>query len=420
MAARERFGASAEAWALIAALPLAHTSNLALVTVVGPMRDDLAIGYSELGFVLACFGIARLMMDIPAGGIVQRLNARRATLVSLLLTVLGAALGMLAVTSWQVGLVRLLHGGSSAVIQAAALVWLVGVSRPERRGRVMALSEAVYSLVALLVPPLVGVLAAQYSWRSAYALSVVAALLALVGVLGWTSTESAVRSTGGTHGGTAHEGRAQSWLDLRVGGALLLTAYIVGFLVFFCRQAVVSTLVPLLGSEQIGLSPALVGLALGLLSLVSIGAILAGGWLGDHLGRVQVAIPGMLILLLSLLGLFLVSGEVSYFAVSALLGLGFLVNFLPVALIGDAVPANLRARGIAGYRLLADSGVLLGPLAIGIALDAGGYPLAQAIPPLACVVALVAVWVLMRPRLLSSGRTHTPPGGAAATASRSE
>ena len=63
----------AEAWALVGCQPLAQLSNQALLPSLGAMRADLDLSYAELGWVVAAFGVARLLVDLPAGNLAAAL-----------------------------------------------------------------------------------------------------------------------------------------------------------------------------------------------------------------------------------------------------------------------------------------------------------------------------------------------------------
>jgi MFS family permease len=370
-------------------MPLAQAASMALPVVVVPMRDGLVLTYSELGIVLASFGVARLAMDLPAGSIVQRFNPRRVLLIGLALTLLGALVGCVAVSSWQVGLARVIHGGASSVVQTAILAWLLGRASAASRGSVMAVSEALFSVVSLSMPIAVGLAAVVLSWRAAFAAGVVGAAIAMLVVLGWTNSASAALATSSS----STTERPQTWGSLRVGGPVLVLAFLVTFLLFFSRQGL-STLMPLIGGEQIGLSPFEVGLGSSLWSGVSIFTILGGGWLGDRLGRRRLVVPGTLALLAGLLGTFLISDPISYFASWGCLGVGLVLSFLPVSLIGDALPPSLRPRGIAAYRLVADGALLLAPLMVGAALDLGGFDTARLVFIAVTGAVLLTAWIL--------------------------
>ncbi|HLQ35435.1 MAG TPA: MFS transporter [Chloroflexota bacterium] len=390
-AARAGGGVSAEQWALIVGLPFGQVSNLALFVVLAQMREGLALSYSELGLVLASFGIARVLMDLPAGALVQRFNPRTALLASLGGTLVAAILGLAATSAWQVAAARFLHGASTSVVQCAILAWLVGSAHSSMRGRVMALSEMVFSVVGLVVPVTVGVLAGAMSWRAAFALGIVAALLAAACTAAWTRADSAKVALGLPMEAAEPRRLLSRWGDLRLGGATLLCAYVMTFIIFFGRQALISTLLPLLGAEHVGMSSLHVGVGLMLVNMVSIAAVMLGGWAGDRYGRRPLMVPGILVLLLCQLSALLISSEPAFLMVAAVTGLGFFMNSMPLSLIGDALPPQVRADGVAVFRLVADVGVLLAPTVIGFSLDAGGFTTAELVAPGATLAGLLAV-----------------------------
>ena len=128
---------------------MAQLSNMALLPSLGAMRADLDLTYGELGAVVAAFGLARLAVDLPAGGLARRWNPRGVLLTAFALSTFASALGMLAANAWQIAVVRLLIGLASSVAQAMILAWLVGGAGRVARGRVMARSEAFFSIVGL-------------------------------------------------------------------------------------------------------------------------------------------------------------------------------------------------------------------------------------------------------------------------------
>src|SRR5207253_2584212 len=115
----------AETWALVICQPLAQLSNQALLPSLGSMRADLDLSYIELGWVVAAFGFARLLVDLPAGGLASRWNPRGVLMVALAASAIGSALGVLATNVWQIAVVRLLIGIASSIAQAMILAWLV-------------------------------------------------------------------------------------------------------------------------------------------------------------------------------------------------------------------------------------------------------------------------------------------------------
>lgn len=355
------------------------------------------MSYAELGMVLSAFGVARVVLDLPAGEIARRVNPRALLIGSLSISTAAGILGLVATEPWQVGAARAINGGGSAVSQAVTLSWLVGASPAGARGRVMALHEASFSMFFLAVPSVAGILATvtPLGWRAAFAMGCVAGTLAVLVVVIWTRAESGRRALGHLADDSKEPIQAEAgWASLRGGGSLLLAAYLVTMVVFYGRHATLNTLIPVIGAEQVGLTTLELGFALSAMSVVSLGAIMAGGWLGDRVGRRRLLIPGVGLLATCQASLFFITGVPSFLLVTAMQGLGYALNSLPTGLLGDALPAAARSRGIALYRLVADCALLLAPTVVGFALDQGGFMAGKAtalVPTLLVLLLLVGL-----------------------------
>jgi MFS family permease len=382
---------------LVGCQPLAQLSNQALLPSLGNMRADLDLSYVELGGVVAAFGVARLLVDLPAGGLASRWNPRQVLLIAFAASALGSGLGVAAANVWQLAAVRLFIGVASSVAQAMILAWIVGGSGRVARGRVLAHSEAFFSVTGLVVPALGGILGASFGWRVAFVMGAVAAAIGFLAVLGFTRATSAAQAVGQAHPTPTQKtstSTALSWRDLSLGGHVLLTAYLATFVVFFCRNGMLNAVLPVLGAEKLGLEPFVIGLLFSVLNAVSIGAVLLGGRLGDRFGRYRLLMPGLIVLLVAQVVLFAIQDQLTYALVVLLQGLAFFVNPLPPSLLGDSLPPALRARGIAVYRAVSDVALLSAPALMGLALQIGGFAAAEGVSVLAVLLVLIAVWVV--------------------------
>jgi MFS transporter, DHA1 family, multidrug resistance protein len=387
-----------EAWALVAAQPLAQLSNMALLPSLGAMRADLALSYSELGIVVAAFGFARLLVDIPAGGLARRWNPRTVLLAAFATSTLGSTLGIFATNGWQLAAVRFVIGVASSVAQAMILAWLVGGAGRAGRGRVMANSEAFFSIVGLVVPPLSGILAGPIGWRAAYLIGAVAAAIGGLAVLAFTRPAGAARSVGLDSGQPASGSFLSSWLELRTGGAVLVAAYVATFVIFFYRNGVLNSVVPLLGTDLLGIEPFQIGLLVSAINLLTIGTVLIGGRAADRFGRFAVLTPYLAALLACQVLLLFVHDPLTYVVVGLAQALCFFANALPPVILGDVLSARARPQGIAVYRAVSDIALLIGPSLMGAALQLGGFPAAElaSIAVAALAFATVAAIALRR------------------------
>jgi MFS family permease len=402
----------AETWALIGCQPLPQLANMALLPSLGAMRADLGLSYAELGWVVATFGIARLVVDLPAGNLAARWNPRSVLISALGLSIVGSVAGVFAANAWQIASIRLLIGVGSAVAQAMLLAWIVGGSGRAGRGRVLSQSEAFFSLTGLVVPALGGLLATSLlGWRGAFVLGAAAGSIGLLAIVLGTRPSSAAHAVGLSMTGesSAHPARARlarpgargnggaktaRWSELRSGGKVLLAAYLATFVVFFCRNGMLNAVLPVLGAERFNFQPLEIGLLFSVINAIGIGAVLLGGRWADRFGRYHILAPGLAVLALAQALVFAAHTPLTYIAVGLVQGLACFVNPLPTIVMGDALSPRLRARGIAVYRAVCDVAILSAPASLGIAVQSAGFGAAELLNLTVCLIGFGGVWLL--------------------------
>jgi MFS transporter, DHA1 family, multidrug resistance protein len=354
-----------------------------------------------LGLILASYGLARLVSNLPAAVLVRRLNVRSLLLGSLVINGLTAGLSIGASAPWQLLASRIIQGGCSAIVQASILVWLLVKASPSSRGQVMALSEALYAVVGLLAPLGTGLLASVLGWGAAFVAATAGAFGAFVAILTATTADDVPRVSD-VPGDQARSLRGRLAWTLGSGGVTLVAAYVLTLVDALNRFGIVNTLLPVVGSDQLGLSPLQVAVGLALTNLVGIGVLMVSGRLGDRFGRIRLVAPGLLLLVLCQSAVFGITGQGWYFAIVALQGAGFFISAFPTSLVGDALPPHLRSIGITGYRLTVDGALLLAPLLVGVLADWHGF--GAALTAILCTssAALLATWLLLhRPGLVA-------------------
>jgi MFS family permease len=391
--ADDAFLSRIETWVLVGCQPMAQLSNMALLPSLAAMREDLDLSYAELGWVVAAFGISRLVVDLPAGSLATRWNPRSLLIAALGLSAVASAAGVLAATAWQIASVRLLIGVASAVAQAMLLAWIVGGSGRAARGQVLARSEAFFSLAGLFIPTLAGLLAVTaLGWRVAFVLGAIAALAAMLAILFGTRPSSAARAVGLSTASQSSE--PAGWLDLRAGGAVLLASYLATFVVFYCRNGMLNSVVPVLGAEQFSFSSFEIGLLFSVINALGIGAVLLGGKAADRFGRYRMLAPSLALLTIAQALLLTIHDPLTYVLVGLFQGVAAFINPIPTIVMGDALAAHLRARGIAVYRTVCDLAILSAPASMGLAIQRGGFDAAVVVNLVVAVVLLGAVWQL--------------------------
>jgi MFS family permease len=183
-------------------------------------------------------------------------------------------------------------------------------------------------------------------------------------------------------------------------GGFVLVAFVT-FVQFFARTGAMFNIVPLMGTERLGLSTSQIGLALTLINVLNIGTLYHAGVLSDRFGRKPVIWPSTVVAGLSMLA-FAASGSYLAFIGSALLwGLGSGISGpSPGAYIADLAPPEQRGRVIGAYRTFSDAGYIVGPILLGWLGGVAGFN-----APLILTAALFVVSGLLF--ALFAPETHT-------------
>ncbi|MGH7546154.1 MAG: MFS transporter [Gemmatimonadota bacterium] len=144
--------------------------------------------------------------------------------------------------------------------------------------------------------------------------------------------------------------------------------------VFASRSGGQGTLLPLFGFDRLRLDESALGLAFTVLMAFNVGAIYLSGVLSDRFGRKAAIVPGGLLTALALLLLPASSGVILFFGLCALFGLGIgIAGPAPAAFIADIAPPERLASTMGLYRMIADLGLMGGPVLFGWIVESSGY-----------------------------------------------
>lgn len=96
------------------------------------------VSTTMIGFLITSFGLARMMLDLPAGVLAHRFGRRPVLVAGSALLSLGSFLCATSSTYSELLLWRFLQGAGSAFYTTAAMTVAADLSRPQNRGRIMA------------------------------------------------------------------------------------------------------------------------------------------------------------------------------------------------------------------------------------------------------------------------------------------
>lgn len=342
------------AWLALGWIALvAFLDTFALVPVLAPYaRRVLGASEAQAGFILSLYSLANLLANFYSGVLIDRFGRRLPMILSLWAAGLLIALYPLALNAPMLMVLRVLHGATSAVF-VPALFALVGEYGKSNRTGAMGSAGALIGLVALLAPPLGGIVARDYGepilfWG-------VAGLMIAGGLAGLALAEPArlrqVREP---------ISPLTAWRMPALRAVFLLT------LGMTLMMGVLTFALPVL-LEQAGYDAAYRGRLFGLLALVAVllmatlrrGAVLGGAYRRGQLGT--------LLLIGGALGLSGLPVPQGMWVAATLYGLGFGLTFPAVHLAAfENAPAQGRGVSLAMLHAAYSLGYVLGPATAGL------------------------------------------------------
>ena len=362
----------------INALVVIVMMGMGVITPILPLYGKtFEVSTTMLGLLISSFGLARIAVDFPAGLLLEKYGRRAVLLAGTLLLAVGSLLCGLAAGFWQLVFWRFVQGAGSAFYTTAAMTVVADLSTGSNRGRSMALFQGSILVGTGLGPLLGGLVAGWLNYRAPF---FVFALLAFIGAL-WVwlilpeTRPPREQASGGNHGGGGTRQKTSAWALL--GNPNFLLVGVVTFGVFFTRAGSRMDLVPLIGSEQVGLGPEKIGFALTLAALADLAILPAVGWLADHYGRKSIIVPANLLAALSMILLAHSHGYLPYLAGLLVFGLAAAAgSTIPAAYATDIASRDEYGLAMGLMRTFGDIGFVLAPLLLGWLADLEGYGLA--------------------------------------------
>jgi MFS family permease len=363
-----------------------------IVPALALYARSFGVPQAAIGAAVAVYGLARFLVNVPAGQLADRLGRRAALAAGGVVSAAGNLLCAAAPDYATLVGARFVAGAGAALVLTAGQIVLADITVPANRGRTMAVYQGVFAF-AVGVGPLPGGLLAERFGLAAPFLAYGAAGLLVAAVAWLRIPETRDLKARAAAGGPPPPFRAQ--VRLLTGHTGFLLVSLVSFAAFFARTGALFTLIPVLARDRLALRTDRIGFGLALASLVGLALAYPAGVLADRYGRKAVIVPSTLISGLSL-GLFLVAPSYAWFlagcvAWSVAMGVG---GAAPAAYAADVAPAGMNAAAMGAYRMLADLGYVVGPVTLGLAADLFGPQAA-----LGVTVALLVVAGLLFARL---------------------
>lgn len=326
-----------------------------LVPVLPAFAGSLHIGHIQIGFIVAAFGVGRVLSNIPAGYLGQVMDRTRLLILSSLAVVLFSAACGLAGDFTSLLILRALMGAAGGVAITTGQSLLADAADPLARGRTMSFLQAM-NLTGTSIGPAVGGAASLLGLRAPFFVSGAFCLAMVLWLLFRPRLRRSLQTIRFDTRPASVEVRSRL-------GQSFFASCVAGFAVFFARFGVQQTLIPLVAYEVVGLTVAGLSFVLsGMAALNFICAVALGG-ISDSVGRKPVIVFSLVgaAVATSLLGV--ATDPWWFIAVCALFGLTTSIGGpVPAAYVADIVTGAQRSTAIGVYRTFGDIAGIIGPI----------------------------------------------------------
>jgi DHA1 family multidrug resistance protein-like MFS transporter len=357
-----------------------------IIPAMPMLVHDLGISPVAFGFVVAAFGLSRLLGNLPAGQLVDRFGRKPVLLAGLSVTGLGlAGISLTFIPTlgepWLL-LCRFVSGLGVAAFTSAGFMVLADISTPLNRTRTIAPVMAAFSGGTALGPALGGLLIPTLGLPMTYVVAgssfaFIATLCSfLIEESRPTFPTTAVASTTSNQTQAEQPARPpQSIADaIKTWGVLLRDHTNLRRAVIFSGGSWIATagtqftLLPLhMASPALGLAPLEVGMCFAASSAISFLAAQPVAMLADSIGKERVLLLGGVMLTSSAFLLPHAENLVQMFLLALPMALGSsALNAVPPALVTDLAPSTTRVQALSLLRTAGDMGLLLGASTAGL------------------------------------------------------
>lgn len=331
----------------------------AIAPILVLTASDLGASASRAALMLALLGIGRVIGDVPAAMIADRIGDRRAMIVAGVLTILGYLGCLVAGSLLLLGAALLLIGMANATFYLARQTYLIDVIGVGLRARAMSTLAGSHR-IGLFIGPFAGAAAIGLTGlRGAYLVAMASAALT-------TALLVVVPDVPVPHGQQPSERGGSDSRNMFSKNLRLFASLGVAIVAVGAVRAARQTVLPL-WAEHIGLSPTVISVIFGLASAVDMALFYPAGRLMDSHGRLLIAIPSMTILGGAMMMLPLTGTAVTLTIVAMTIGLGNGIGSgIMMTLGADAAPLAGRVRFLGIWRVFGDSGNAAGPVVVSV------------------------------------------------------
>lgn len=351
-----------------------------LLPILPVFVTSFELSYAMVGLILAMDAIGTLAGDIPAGSLLRYWDKKWVMVLGLIIMGL-SVLGLSWASSvWQLLIYRFCSGLGNALTLISLTAYLTELSRQQQRGRIIALFGGITRIGQFVGPALGGLMAVKLGIRSPFSLFALLCLLAVTSTVIFVKRSDLKPSIKRGHSQLFGVLQNHYGIFLSAGAGMIFAQMI---------RAGRQVIIPLYGSDILGLNVAAIGLIMSISSAIDMSLFIPAGFIMDKWGRKYAIVPSFLLQALGMAVLPLATGFGSLLLFASITGFGNGLSSGSMMTLGaDLAPKDALGEFLGVWHFIGDLGDTSGPLAVGTV--AGLFSLSISALVLAVIGALSA------------------------------
>ncbi len=323
---------------------------------------ELGVSLTVVSLISSAAAIGTLVSDLPAGALLFRIGLRRSMLIGSALVVAGTISLALPLSPEAVVGFRLLAGVGTALWGLSRHAFITQHADLANRGKSIAMFGGINRIGMFAGPAIGGIVATASSTSVSFVLAgAMGALAFLAAVIFIPDDREAVVGRRGT-------GRKR-WdvvrQTLRAHSGDMSAAAVAQLFAQMIRQGR-QLLLPLVGAVTLGLNPAQVGVIMTISAVLDMTMFIPAGILMDRFGRKFASVPSFAIMAIGI-GIVPLANDFSGLLIAGIvIGLGNGLGSGAMMTLGaDLAPPEATGEFLGVWRLIGDTGMVVGPLMVG-------------------------------------------------------
>ena len=353
-----------ESFLLAGALFLIVSATNIMTPLLPDIRKDFGVSIATAGVIVGAFGFARLLIDLPAGFVSDRIGHRRISVAALGLALASCLVGLNASSVEMLIVARIGSGFAVGILATVILSSLSATATSTNRGKVMSLFHVANNIGIAAYPLVGGIVGAVLGWRVTFAVTFALILVAgaiLVPLLARVHAPTSSAPSASRGDARILHGRERA---IAIGATNLgVVANMIN------RHGFRNTILPLYAATALGLGGISIATAIALMSITGLLVATPGGMLGDRIGRRRIITAGLAAIAAGDLVFLFTHDLTTFLLAAALIGFGDFFSSSQTALLSEIVPPDQRTKVLGTYRFSADLGAFIGPVALAAVMD---------------------------------------------------